>query len=296
MRREALVLASYGNQGVVELPDGATLDCHYRRSVGRPYCGDRVIIESDGDGHPAQVVEILPRLNVFARADNRQRKQVVAANLQQILVVLAPRPEPSRDLVERYLVAAHSLEIAPVLVLNKADLMHEKSYDPTGPLGRLDAYRELGYPVVEASCKLNPGISNLQPLLRDRTSILAGQSGVGKSSLVNALIPDLELQTSDLSRVTGKGTHTTTTTIMYHLPGGGRLVDSPGVWEYGLWQIGQPELAAGFIEFRPLLGRCRFNDCRHDGEPSCAIRAAVAAGDISEWRYASYLRLLAQSA
>ena len=294
MKREALILVSYGNQGVVETSDGSTLDCHYRRSVGRPYCGDRVIIELDGDR--AQVMEIRPRRNVFARADNRQRKQVIAANLQQVLVVIAPRPEPSRDLVERYLVAAHSLDIEPVLVLNKAELMREESFDPGGPLARLDAYRELGYAAIETSCKTAPGTSNLDLVLKDHISILAGQSGVGKSSLVNALIPDLELQTGALSRVTGKGTHTTTTTIMYHLPGGGRLVDSPGVWEYGLWQIDQADLTHGFIEFRPFLGQCRFNDCRHDTEPMCAIREAVANEQISTWRYQSYLRLLRQSA
>lgn len=288
------MLVSYGNQGVVETADGSILDCHYRRSVGRPFCGDRVMLETDGDR--TQVVEILPRQNVFARADNRQRKQVIAANLQQVLVVLAPRPEPSRDLVERYLVAAHSLDIAPILVLNKVELMNRESYDSTGPLSRLDAYRELGYAVIETSCKGAPGFSSLAPVLHGRTSILAGQSGVGKSSLVNALIPDLELQTGALSRVTGKGTHTTTTTIMYSLPGGGRLVDSPGVWEYGLWQIDQPDLAHGFIEFRPFLGQCRFNDCRHDTEPMCAIREATESGPINDWRYQSYVRLLRQSA
>jgi ribosome biogenesis GTPase len=294
MNCEGLVLVSYGNQGVVETTDGTILDCHYRRSVGRPYCGDRVMIEMEGDR--PQVIDILPRVNVFARADNRQRKQVIAANLRQVLVVLAPRPEPSRDLVERYLVAAHSLDIVPVLVLNKAELMVEKSFDPEGPLSRLEAYRELGYATIETSCKVAPGISNLAPFLGDSVSILAGQSGVGKSSLVNALIPDLDLQTGALSRVTGKGTHTTTTTIMYSLPNGGRLVDSPGVWEYGLWQIDQPELTHGFIEFRPFLGQCRFNDCRHDTEPSCAIRKAVGQGRISDWRYQSYVRLLRQNA
>ena len=120
-------------------------------------------------------------------------------------------------------------------------------------------------------------------------------SGVGKSSLVNGLLPDLELQTGSLSRVTGKGTHTTTTTIMYSLPYEGRLIDSPGVWEYGLWQMKQEELAEGFVEFRPLLGQCKFNDCRHDQEPHCAIRAAVESGSLRPWRHQSYIRLLHQS-
>lgn len=289
---EGRVLVSYGNQGVVETADGRQLDCRYRRSVGRPYCGDRVLV-GGGDGE-AGVLEILPRRNVFARADNRQRKQVIAANLDQVAVVLAPRPAPSTDLIERYLVAAHSLEIEPVIVLNKSELLDSSEHGPEEPLGRLAQYRELGYTVVETSCKTEPGTGALAPWLKDRTSILAGQSGVGKSSLVNRLIPDMELQTGALSRVTGKGTHTTTTTIMYALPGGGRLVDSPGVWEYGLWEIDPPELAHGFIEFRPLIGRCKFNNCRHDSEPGCAVRRAVEAGNLREWRYASYRRLLRQ--
>jgi ribosome biogenesis GTPase len=164
------------------------------------------------------------------------------------------------------------------------------------PLRRLRDYVELGYPVLETSCKGAPGIDCLAPALESRTSILVGQSGVGKSSLANALLPDLDLQTGALSRVTGKGTHTTTTTVMYTLPCGGRLIDSPGVWEYGLWQMSQHELAGGFREFASFEGHCRFNDCRHAGEPGCAIRAAVEAGAIREWRYRSYLRLLEQAA
>jgi len=287
------VLVSYGGQGVVELPDGSQISCKYRRSVGRPYCGDRVIVE-DADDHATVVCQVLPRRNVFVRADARQRKQVIAANLDQVLVVVAPRPEPSRDLVERYLVAVHSLGIKPVLVLNKAELMREEGFRTDGPLLRFEAYQQLGYQVLETSCKSEPGITGLAEMLRGQCSILAGQSGVGKSSLVNMLIPDLELQTGALSRVTGKGTHTTTTTIMYSLPGGGRLMDSPGVWEYGLWEMEQQELAHGFIEFSPMLGHCKFNNCLHNTEPACAIRTAVEAGEISSWRYQAYLRLLQQ--
>lgn len=291
---EALVLVSYGNQGVVKLQDGSKLECKYRRSVGRPYCGDRVIVDNSED-HANVITEILPRKNVFVRADARQRKQVIAANLDQVLVVVAPRPEPSRDLIERYLVAIHSLGIQAVIVLNKSELLSESDSLEGSPFSHMDDYRRLGYQVLETSCKTSPGITALESVLRDRTSILVGQSGVGKSSLANALIPDLDLQTGALSRVTGKGTHTTTTTIMYELPGGGSLLDSPGVWEYGLWQIDQAELAQGYIEFRPFLGHCKFNDCHHNSEPGCAVREAVDQGNLESWRYQSYLRLLRQS-
>jgi ribosome biogenesis GTPase len=289
-----LVLVSYGNRGVVELGDGRRVDCRWRRSVGRPVCGDRVQLAED-DGHCHVAVEIQPRENSFCRANARFEKQTIAANLDQVLVVIAAEPEPSRDLVERYLVAVHGLDMRPLLVLNKAELMAGLEPGDTSPLSRLQEYRELGYPVLETSCKGEPGTGALAPELKNRTSILVGQSGVGKSSLVNALLPDLELQTGELSRVTGKGTHTTTTTVLYTLPFGGRLIDSPGVWEYGLWRMDRDELVAGFPEFYPHASACRFNDCSHRGEPGCAVRAAMESGEIRSWRYQSYLRLFAQN-
>jgi ribosome biogenesis GTPase len=298
-----LVLVSYGGQGIVELGDGQRLDCKYRRSVGRPCCGDRVVVES-ADENSGVVREILARKNEFVRADSRQRKQVVASNLDRVLVVIAPHPEPSTDLVERYLVAVHSLGIEPVIVLNKAELMPGFEPQAGSPLTHLEDYRQLGYKVTDTSCKTRPGVDDLIPILQDATCILVGQSGVGKSSLVNRLIPDLDIQTNALSHSTGKGRHTTTTTIMYSLPdhspagkdkSGGRLIDSPGVWEYDLWDLDPHELEDGFIEFKPHLGQCRFNDCKHASEPQCAVKEAVAAGKIFQWRHDSYLRLLTQS-
>ena len=286
---------SYGGRGVVELADGLRADCQYRRSVGRPVCGDKVQVELEDDGSGV-VTAILPRRNEFVRANARLQKQIIAANLDQVLVVVAPEPAPSRDLLERYLVAVHSLGIDPIIVLNKAELQAERRPEPGTPLSRLAEYRELGYPVFETSCKGAPGCDALLPALEDKVSILVGQSGVGKSSLVNALLPDLALQTGALSRVTGKGTHTTTTTIMYSLPCSGKLVASPGVWEYGLWQMQQRELAAGFVDFHAHDAACRFNDCSHRGEPGCAVRAAAESGLIRTWRYESYLRLLEQNA
>ncbi|HKJ16170.1 MAG TPA: ribosome small subunit-dependent GTPase A [Xanthomonadales bacterium] len=290
-----IVLVSHGNRGRVKTLHGQEIDVHYRRGVGRPVCGDLVELEDNHDG-TAVVTEISERTNVFARADHRQRKQVIAANLDQVLIVLATQPAPSRDLLERYLVAAHGLGIKPVIVVNKTDLDGSNQPQQDTPFSRLADYTGLGYKVIKSSCKGNPGTDALREVLGGRMSILAGQSGVGKSSLVNQLVPDLDIQTGALSDSTGKGRHTTTSTMMYQLPQvsgeSGYLVDSPGVWEYGLWQLERAELETGFIEFRPFLGECRFNDCLHDSEPGCAVKAAVESGQISEWRYQSYCRLL----
>jgi len=273
------------------------LPLQFLRSVGRPCCGD--IVEYEEDSNRGTVVtRILPRSNVFARADQYLEKQIIAANLDRILIVIAPEPMPSQDLVERYLVASHNLGIVPILVINKTDLMSPDKFSEASPLGRLDEYRSLGYDLVRSSCNGVPGVSELLPYLANRKSIFVGQSGVGKSSLVNALIPDLDIQIGQLSDSTGKGRHTTTTTRMYSMDNArapdGRLVDSPGVWEFGLWKLGPAELAEGFTEFRPYFGQCRFNDCIHNREPGCAIKSALDKGEIPAWRYESYARLLSQ--
>jgi len=291
------VLVSYGSQGVVMLGGGERKRCKFRRNVGRPFCGDRVLV-ARADDASLVVEKILPRKNNFVRTDDRQHKHIIAANLDQVLIVVATRPLPSRDLMERYLLAAHSLGIEPVIVYNKTDLQVADDETANGVLvlGHMPDYEALGYTVIRTSCKTAPGIIGLQSVLKDKTSILAGQSGVGKSSLINQLIPDLQIQTGELSNATGKGTHTTTSTMMYQLTDGGYLVDSPGVWEYGLWKLEDHELATGFIEFEPWLGQCRFNNCLHASEPGCAIKQAVADGFIRDWRFQSYLRLLEQNA
>ncbi len=294
---QALVLVSYGSQGVVLLPGGERQRCKFRRGVGRPFCGDRVLV-ADADNDSLVVESILPRDNYFVRADERQRQHIIAANLHQVAIVIAAAPLPSRDLLERYLLAVHSLGIEPVIVLNKTDLEIADDESAAGAtvLQHMPDYESLGYTVVRTSCKASPGITGLQPILTGRTSILVGQSGVGKSSLINQLLPDLDLQTGALSHATGKGTHTTTSTKLYQFSDGGFLIDSPGVWEYGIWKLENHEIATGFREFRPYLGRCRFNNCMHASEPDCAIKQAVDAGSIMLWRYESYLRLLAQNA
>ena len=295
-RSEGLVLVSYGSHGIVMAADGSHHPCKFRRNVGRPYCGDRVLT-ARADGDSLVVESILPRKNYFVRTDDRLRQHIIAANLDQALIVVAARPLPSLDLMERYLLAVHSLGIEPVIVYNKSELEvpADETANGAAVLAHMPDYAALGYAVVRTSCKTAPGIEALRPILKDRTSILVGQSGVGKSSLVNRLIPDLQIQTGKLSDATGKGAHTTTTTMMYRFSDGGFLIDSPGVWEYGIWKLENADLAAGFVEFGEWLGHCRFNNCLHASEPGCAIKQAVKDGTILEWRYQSYLRLLKQN-
>lgn len=287
---------SYGGQGVVLLQDGERKQCKFRRNVGRPYCGDRVLV-AQADETSLVVERVLPRDNEFVRTDDRQRRHIIAANLDQVLIVVATSPLPSLDLMERYLLAVHSLGIEPVIVFNKTDLQVAPDETANGVqvLAHMPDYEALGYTVIRTSCKTAPGITGLRSILKDRTSILVGQSGVGKSSLINQLIPDLQIQTGELSGATGKGTHTTTSTMLYQLTDGGYLIDSPGVWEYGIWKLENDELSTGFVEFKPWLGQCRFNNCLHASEPGCAIKQAVADDLIQDWRYQSYLRLLAQN-
>ena len=293
LQQQALIISSHGNQGIAELADGRTLPCVYRRTVGRPVCGDEVMLDTDqGDSNP--VNEILPRKNSFVRGQRDGSKQIMAANLDQVVIVIAPEPAPSKDLLDRYLVAVLSLGIRPLIVVNKSELLPENAAERPAPFNRLAEYSGLGHAVVFTSCKSEPGTAELRQLLQDQISIVVGQSGVGKSSLINALVPDLDLQTQALSSSTGKGRHTTTSTLMYHLPGSGRLIDSPGVWEYGLWNMDPHELMRGYPEFERAEGSCKFNNCRHVSEPGCAISAAVQAGIVPLWRLESYRRLLQQ--
>lgn len=291
-RPGARIIASFSNRGAAELNDGTVVSCKFRRSTGRPVCGDFVQLEYHRPDYV--VVAIKQRRNRFIRADNRQDTRLVAANLDQVLVVLAPYPAPSRDLLDRYIVASTNLGIVPVIIFNKWELRdHEEHRGIALALEEKLAYfQKLGYKVLHTSCKCEPGTDALLAASTEKTSILVGQTGVGKSSLVKALVPDRDIQISSVSTATGKGTHTTTTTTLYHLPEQGSLIDSPGVWEYGLWRMPGAAIASGYGEFGQYANSCKFADCLHRAEPDCAVKEAVAAEDIPASRHQSYLRTL----
>ena len=222
--------------------------------------------------------------------DQRGQLKPVAANVDRLIIVFAPLPTPYTNLIDRYLVAAEQADIEPLLVMNKSDLL--KTSPNPELLQWLDDYSRLGYRTLLLSAGEGDGLDNLRAELKDHTSVFVGQSGVGKSSLINALLPGQDLRVGALSESTGKGTHTTTTAKLFHFPAGGDLIDSPGIREFGLTHISHDELLEGFIEFRPFLGHCRFRDCQHLHEPGCALLQAVEAGDISAIRMSSYRHIL----
>jgi ribosome biogenesis GTPase len=265
--------------------------------------GDQVrLIETQPEA--GTILSVLPRRNYLARRSAvpmptaRPHEQVVAANLDQALPVFAAAsPAPKWGLLDRYLVSAEAAGIPACVCLTKVDLRQDGQ-------GKLDpelaavvaAYRRIGYPVLLTSAVTGEGLDVLRKALQNKTSVLLGKSGVGKTTLLNALQPGLGLKVNAVSQATGKGKHTTTNPELFGLDFGGAIVDTPGVREFGLWEVNEDDLALFFPEMREYVGKCRFRlDCRHNEEPGCAIRKAVTAGEVSPHRYASLQRLMAET-
>lgn len=288
--QDGLVVAHYGTQVAVESQPGSSQRCHLRANLDSLVTGDRVVwCEGDPMG---VVVAQRERHSVLSRPDPYGKLKPVAANIDQILLVIAPLPEPHANLIDRYLVAAEVVGIEPVIMLNKTDLLLANPALQKAMDELLAIYPTLGYRVIRTSIK-DSGLDELHSALHERTSVFVGQSGVGKSSLVNVLLPDADIRVGALSENTQKGTHTTTTALLMHLNCGGTLIDSPGIREFGLWHMSKEQVEQGFREFRPLLGTCKFRDCQHEQEPGCAILAGAESGAISERRLDSYRRIVA---
>ncbi len=257
--------------------------------------GDRVrlIPAPKGSG---LIVERLPRRNQFYRrgtgSAERHSKQVLAANLDQVVLIFAvEKPSPRWNLLDRYLVTAEASELPVIVVLSKMDLAPQ-----TGELyERLALYERIGYPVVLTSAVAETGIDHLGSVLQGKISVLLGQSGVGKTTLLNSLQPDLGLRTAEVSQSSGKGRHTTSSLALFPLDFGGAVIDTPGVREFGIWDVDRTELDWFFPEMRPFIGQCKFGlSCAHDEEPGCAVRQAVMAEEIDPHRWRSYLRMRAE--
>ncbi len=275
------VVAVHGKRFLVEAA-GERYDCVTRGKKGGIACGDQVEIKPTGaDG--AVIEQILPRRNLLYRSDHFHTKRL-AANVDQVFIVTAAVPTPDRELLDRCLIAAEVAGIPACLVLNKADLAETPPW-----LEGLRPYAALGYPLIPLSAKCDA--SPLAAWLTGKTSVLVGASGVGKSTLINALVPEADIVTQTISTALDTGRHTTTYTRLYPLRVGGALIDSPGMQEFALGHVGRLALQAAFPEFRPLIGHCRFYNCRHLKEPGCAILAAVADGRIPRQRWLSYATL-----
>jgi len=285
-----VIVAHYGQQLAV-LPHegeqaGSLLRAYAKANVGELVAGDEVIWCPADDGKGV-IVARRERSSELRRPDNFGNLKAVAANIDQVVLVIAPEPQPHDNLIDRYLAAAEINNLPAVILLNKADLISEYNCEALESL--LARYQRLGYPVLRTSA-MAPESPDVTELLSGRTSIFAGQSGVGKSSLVQQLLPEETLRVGALSD-SGKGTHTTTTAYRYALPSGGAIVDSPGIREFGLWHLSPEQLTEGFVDIREFASQCRFRDCRHQQEPGCALKAAVEQGHLAPERLHSFRRI-----
>lgn len=280
---EGRVIAAHGRQYVVELDDGSRLPCFPRGKKSEIACGDCVDVERSSDDQGV-IEAIRPRRSLLYRS-NEIRQKLIAANVDQLVIVVATEPAFSDELVTRAILAAESEEIELLIVLNKCDLADKLD----AARRQVAVFAALGYRVLELSARDHA--EDLRPFLAGRTSVLVGQSGMGKSTLVNALAPEARAATREISQALDSGKHTTTHATLYHLNADSHLIDSPGLQEFGLGHLDRQEIEQAFREFRPFLGECRFRDCRHDREPDCALRAAVDAGKIDKSRFAAYHRI-----
>jgi ribosome biogenesis GTPase len=290
----AVVLRGTGGVWVVRANGGELYDAVLRGRLKQTNAlklavGDDVLIAPDAGGGRWTIEEILPRRSVLSRQapGGRYGERIVAVNIDQVLVVFAAaRPEPHRRMIDRFLVIAEASELAPRIVVNKVDLI-----DPAEVSQLVAAYERAGYPVHLTSARAGAGLETLHDALTGRTTVVTGPSGVGKSSLLNALYPGLKLRVGAISPSVNKGRHTTVGAFSHPLPDGGYVVDTPGLREIGLWGFSLATLDRCFPEFGPHIGHCRFADCTHVVEPGCAVREAVTQGLVSAERWESYVKL-----
>ncbi len=274
MSHQGLIIAAYGKRYNVELPDGRILSCVTRGKKVDNAAGDRVSITLTADNEG--VIEKTAERNTLLYRSNAFKSKILAANVTQILIVLATQPSFYEDLLNRCLVAAEAAGIRAVIILNKCDLPNPQA------MQKLEQYAALGYLTLKLNAK--ESVESLRPLLAGHTSVLVGQSGMGKSTIINSLLPEARSKTQEISATLDSGKHTTTATHLYHLDAESAIIDSPGLQEFGLYHINETDLEYAFVEFRPLIGHCKFNNCTHTHEPECVILKALADGSIAPER------------
>ncbi|GGB51996.1 putative ribosome biogenesis GTPase RsgA [Oceanisphaera marina] len=296
-QQEGLVISRFGQHADIEDNERQIHRCNLRRTLSSIVTGDRVVWRPGLDtsqGISGVVEAVHPRQTVLTRPDFYDGVKPVAANIDQIVLVSSVLPELSCHVIDRYLVAAEDVEMPPMIVLNKVDLLSDEQRQQAEQL--LQRYCDIGYQVLYVSCDTGEGVEQLKQAFNEHTSIFVGQSGVGKSSLVNAVMPHVGAVTGAVSDNSGLGQHTTTTARLYHFPSGGTLIDSPGIREFSLWHLAPERVAWCFREFREYLGGCRFRDCKHGIDPGCLIQEAKENGNIHPERLESYHRIMSAMA
>ena len=283
MKHSGTIVAAHGRQYRVELDDGRTLLCFPRGKKSELACGDKVGIQLSSDNQG--VIDSIEERQTLLFRSNEFKQKLIAANVTQIVIVVATEPSFSDELITRCLVAAECQDMKALIVLNKCDLQERLDFATTN----LSAFEQLGYPVLRLSA--HTSVDLLRPFLSGHTSVLVGQSGMGKSTLTNALVPGANAPTREISEALDSGKHTTTHATLYRLDDQSVLIDSPGLQEFGLRHLSSNAIEYGFPELRLLLGKCRFRDCRHDREPDCAVLVAVESGQIGPRRYAVFRSL-----
>lgn len=286
-----LVVSHQGGQVLVELESGTSADCKIKSNLGTIVCGDRVSIEAT-ERREHRVVAVLDRDNLLQRVDGFGQARPIAANISQLVVCLAYSPQPNLFLLDQYLLSAEQQEIEACILVNKTDLGADEGRDP---FGIFRIYGILGYRIVATSVKTGEGMDDFAELLRGEISVISGVSGVGKSSLIAWLLPGEEIKVAKISAASEEGRHTTRASRLYHLPGGGDLIDTPGVRGFNPYIDRSAPLASGFREIRRLAGNCRFHNCLHRNEPGCAVVDAYEAGRVEQSRYQGYLKMLEQA-
>ncbi|WP_456404427.1 small ribosomal subunit biogenesis GTPase RsgA [Thiolapillus sp.] len=288
---EGRVISRHGQHLLVQDTDRKSHHCLFRQNLGEIVCGDRVLWQTVSDDQGV-VVSLIPRKTVLSRPDYSGRDKPLAANITQLIVVLAPKPSPTGYLTDQYLVAAELLGVKALITLNKADLLSAAEWQAFQE--QFSHYQDIGYSLVSVSAKREHGLEPLMKRLSNETSILVGQSGVGKSSLINALIPHQEEAVGELSAGSGLGRHTTSVATLHFLDNGGEIIDSPGVRSFRLGKITREQLETGFREFAPYLGKCQFSNCTHRSEPGCALIDAMNNGVIHPDRLKNFLHMAEQ--